>query len=108
MSRYAWKAHSVLSIKKEKPKLALAAQQINNKLRSGISHSLAPEFPNWFCDQIQEDPEEKAKRNIVRPSLRTRRAKHAACFPLALVAFPYVKWRSFVGAYLYCLARKLD
>jgi hypothetical protein len=63
---------------------------------------------NRFYDQIQEDPEEIAKRNNVRPSLRTRRPKRAACFPLALVAFPYVKWRSFVGPYLYCLARKLD
>jgi len=41
----------------------------------------------------------------VRPWLRARavqalgRAKHRACFPLALVAFPYVKWRSFVGPY---------
>ena len=42
--------------------LALAAQQINNRLRSGISHSLAPELPNWFRDEIQEDPEAKAKR----------------------------------------------
>ena len=104
----------MLSVKKEKPTLTHALQQINNKLRFGISRSLAPELPHWFRDEIQEGPEAKAKRNHVRPSLRTRamqalgRAKHRACFPLALVAFPYVKWCSFVGPYLDCLARKLD
>jgi hypothetical protein len=109
------KAHgfSVLSIKKEKPTLAVAAQQINNGLRSGISHSLAPELPSWFCDEIQEDPEAKAKRNNVRPSMRTRRAaagprETCGLFSLAFVELPYVKWRNFVDPYLYCLARKLD
>ena len=112
----ALRAHgfSVLSIKKEQPTLAHTAQQINNKLCSGISRSLAPELPHWFRDEIQEDPEEKAKRNGARPSLRTRavqmlgRAKHAACFPVALAALPYVKYRRLAGPYLYCLARKLD
>jgi hypothetical protein len=112
----ALKAHgfSVLSIKTEKPSLAYTAQQINNKLRSGISRSLAPDLPHWFRDEIQEDPERKARRNNVQPSLRTRvvqmlgRAKHAACFPMALAAIPYVRWGKFFGPYLYCLARKLD
>ena len=112
----AMKAHgfSVLSIKCETPTRAYIAQQINNKFRSGISRSLAPELPNWFRDEIQEDPEQKSKRNRVRPALRTRvvqllgRAKHAACFPIAVAAIPYVRWRRLVGPYLYCLARKLD
>jgi hypothetical protein len=51
--------------------VAHTAQQINNRLRSGISRSLAPESPRWFRDEIQEDPEEKLKQNGVRPSLRT-------------------------------------
>ncbi|HEY1423520.1 MAG TPA: hypothetical protein VGF20_08715 [Candidatus Acidoferrum sp.] len=56
----------------------------------------------------------RAQRNGVRPALRTRavrmlgRAKHAACFPIALAALPYVKYRRLAGPYLYCLARKLD
>jgi hypothetical protein len=52
--------------------MAHTTQQINNRLRSGISRSLAPELPHWFRNQIQEDPEEKVKRNGVRPWLRTR------------------------------------
>jgi SAM-dependent methyltransferase len=112
----AMKAHgfSVLSIECEKPTVAYTAQQINSRLRTGVSRTLAPELPNWFRDEIQEDPEKKAKRNGVRPSLRSRavkfvsRAKHAACFPIALAAIPYVRWRRFAGAYLYCLARRLD
>jgi len=36
------------------------------------------------------------------------RAKHAGCFPVALAALPYVKYRRLAGPYLYCLARKLD
>src|SRR5258708_32942500 len=105
---------SVLSIKKEQPTLAHIAQQINNKLRSGISRSLAPEMPRWFRDEIQEDQNEKVKRNGMRPSLSTRavqmlgRAKHGACFPVALAALPYVKYRRLAGPDLYCLGRKLD
>jgi 2-polyprenyl-3-methyl-5-hydroxy-6-metoxy-1,4-benzoquinol methylase len=112
----ALKAHgfSVLSIKKEKATLGYAAQQINNKLRLGISRRLAPDLPKWFRDQMQEDPEQLLQRNGSKPSRRTRavqmlgRAKHAACFPVALAAIPYVRWRRFVGPYLYCLARRLD
>jgi 2-polyprenyl-3-methyl-5-hydroxy-6-metoxy-1,4-benzoquinol methylase len=112
----AMKAHgfSVLSIKKEKPTIAYAAQQINNKLRSGISRTLAPDLPKWFRDDMQDDPEDLVKRYEARLSLRTRavqmlgRAKRAACFPIALAAIPYVRWRRFVGPYLYCLARRLD
>jgi hypothetical protein len=83
-------------------------------LRSGISRSSAPELPHRFHNEIQEDPEEKVKRNDVRSSLRTRavqmlwRANDAACFPVALAALPYVKYRRLAGAYWYCLARKLD
>jgi hypothetical protein len=77
-------------------------------------HSRRGPSPHWFRDEIQEDPEQKARRNGVRPSLRTRavqmlgRGKHAACFPIAFAAFPYVKYCRFVGPYLYCLARKSD
>ena len=105
---------SVLSIECETPTVAYTAQQINSRLRTGLSRTLAPELPNWFRDEMQEDPEQKAKRNGVRPSLRSRaveflgRAKHAACFPIALAATPYVRWRRFAGSYLYCLARRLD
>jgi SAM-dependent methyltransferase len=70
----AMKRHgfSVLSIKKEKPTLGYTAQQINNKWHTGVSRSLAPGLPHWFRDGIEEEPEQKARRNGVPPSLRTR------------------------------------
>ena len=112
----AMKAHgfSVLSIECETPTVAYTAKQINGRLRTRLSRTLAPEPPNWFRDEIQENPQQKTKRNGVRPSLRSRavqlldRAKHAACFPIALAATPYVRWRRLAGSYLYCLARRLD
>lgn len=105
---------SVMSLRQEQVSLSYAAQQINNKLRSGISRSLAPELPAWFRDEIQQDPDVKLRRDRRRPALRTRliqllgRLKHAACFPLAAAALPYVRYRAYAGPYLYCLARKLD
>jgi hypothetical protein len=42
----------VLSIQCETPTVAYTAAQIDNRLRTGISRSLAPELPNWFHDEI--------------------------------------------------------
>jgi len=42
----------MLSIRRETPTVAYTAAQINNRLRTGISRSLAPELPNWFRDEI--------------------------------------------------------
>lgn len=105
---------SVMSMKEEQPSLAYTAQQLNRRFRSGMLRSLAPGLPGAFRDEIQENPEGREGRNGAGPSLRTRiaqrivRGKYAACFPLAAVALPYVRWRRYVGPYLYCLARKLD
>jgi len=80
-----------------KSSVAYVAQQINGSLRSRVSRALAPELPGWFCDEIQESPEEL--HNAVGPSFRTflvqtlGRVQHAACFPLAAAAIPYVRWR---------------
>jgi 2-polyprenyl-3-methyl-5-hydroxy-6-metoxy-1,4-benzoquinol methylase len=112
----ALRAHgfSVVSMRTEKPGIRYVAAQVNSLIRTGVSRKIAPELPNWFRDEIQEDPEEKARRNGAKASLRARgvqilgRMKHAACFPVALAAMPYVKWRKLVGSYLYCLARRLD
>ena len=105
---------SVMSMKQERASVSYTAAQLNTMLRSGVSRSLAPELPAWFRDEIQEDLTVKEERNAAGLSRRTRlvqllgRMKHRAYFPLALAVFPYVRWRRFVGSYLYCLARKLD
>lgn len=112
----ALRAHgfSVMSMKQQRPSLSYTATQINSRLRSGLSRSLAPGLPAWFRDEIQENPETREQHTAVGVSFRTRavqalgRAKYAACFPLAVAAIPYVRWRRYVGPYLYCLARKLD
>jgi hypothetical protein len=81
-------------MRQEQPSVAYVARQINGKLRSGLSRSLAPELPVWSSDEIPADPETEELGNTVAPSFRTRvvqllgRAKHAACFPLAAAAIP--------------------
>jgi len=49
-----------------------------------------------------------------KPTTRQRamgvlgRIKSAACFPLAVAAYPYVRMRGHKGTYMYCLARLGD
>jgi hypothetical protein len=96
-----------------KTSVAYVAQQINGSLRSGVSRALAPELSGWFRDEIQESPENKELHNAVAPSFRTcvvqilGRAQHAACFPLAAAAIPYVRWRrDTLARTCICLARR--
>jgi hypothetical protein len=60
-------------------------------------------------------PAEQAEAVLqAKPTLRQRamrtlgRMKHAACFPLAVAALPYIRLRAYKGTYLYCLARLHD
>ena len=51
----------------------------------------------------------RAKRNVRHRVLHSLSwIKRAACFPLAVTAFPYVRMRGYKGTYLYCLARLRD
>ena len=102
----------ILSLREQSAGIAYTAQMLNIALRSGISSRVVPDLSPAFCEAIQQDSFEPLS-SAASSSLRFRiiqalaRAKFAACFPLALLAMPYVRWKGYRGAYLYCLARWL-
>ena len=102
----------VLSIREEPAGLAHTSQMINMALRTGISQPAEGEASTSFRDVIQMTPDQADSVLRAKPTTRQRvtqilgRIKYASCFPLAMVAYPYVRMRGFKGTYLYCLARK--
>lgn len=104
----------VLSVREQLAGVAHTAQMINMGLRTGMTRPLAGDAPASFRDVMQMGPEQAAAVLQARPAMRQRvlrglaRMKFAACFPLALAAFPYVRMRGYKGTYLYCLARLRD
>jgi hypothetical protein len=57
----------------------------------------------------QADAALRARRTVRQRMMQMLgRIKFAACFPLAVAAYPYVRMRGYKGTYLYCLARKRD
>ena len=104
----------VLSIREQPAGLAHIAQMINMVLRTGMARSKAGEPRASFRDVMQMTPDQAEAVLRAKPTTRQRametlgRIKHAACFPLAVAAFPYVHIRGYRGTYMYCLARKRD
>jgi hypothetical protein len=104
----------VLSIREQPAGIAHTAQMINMALRTGMSQPAAGEASGSFRDVIQMAHDQAEA--ILRAKATTRqrvmgvlgRIKSAACFPLAVAAYPYVRMRGYKGTYLYCLARKCD
>lgn len=101
----------VLTVREQPAGIRHTAQMINTALRTGVTRSADGEPSASFRDVMQMAPEDADKVLTSKPSPRQRilhtaaRAKYAACFPLALAAWPYVRMRGYRGAYLYCLAR---
>lgn len=102
----------VLSMKEQPAGIAHTAQMINMSLRTGATRSASAGTSGSFRDIMQMAPEQAAEALQVTPTMRQRgmavlaRMKRAACFPLAIGAFPYVRMRGLRGTYLYCMARK--
>jgi 2-polyprenyl-3-methyl-5-hydroxy-6-metoxy-1,4-benzoquinol methylase len=102
----------VLSIREQPAGIAHTAQMINMALRTGITQSAAGDTSTSFRDVIQMPPEQARASLMAKPTARQRliqalgRIKYAACFPLAVAAYPYVRLRGFKGTYLYCLAQR--
>jgi SAM-dependent methyltransferase len=67
-----------------------------------------------FRDLLQMTPEQASAVVNTAPSLRRRiirllgHAKRLACYPPAVLAYPYIRLRRKKGTYLYCLARRRD
>jgi 2-polyprenyl-3-methyl-5-hydroxy-6-metoxy-1,4-benzoquinol methylase len=104
----------VLSIREQPAGIVHTAQVINTALRTGISQGAAGAAWVSFRDVMQMAPDQAEAVLRAKPTTRQRvmdilgRIKYAACFPLAVAAYPYVRMRGLKGTYLYCLARKCD
>lgn len=104
----------VLSVHQQPAGIAHTAQMINMALRTGMSQAAAGEAPVSFRDVMQMTADQAAAALPAQPTMRQRamgvlgRIKFAACFPLAVAAYPYVRMRGYKGTYMYCLARKCD
>jgi len=104
----------VLSVREQPAGLRHTVQMINIALRTGMSQSAVGEASKSFRDVMQMAPDQAEAVLRSTPSARQRameilgRIKYAACFPLAMAAYPYVRLRGRKGTYLYCLARKRD
>jgi SAM-dependent methyltransferase len=102
----------VLSMKEQRADVSYTAQMINMAIRTGITQAGAQSESASFRDVMQMPVEEAAEKLKSRATPRHRimqmlgRMKHAACFPLAVAAIPYVRMRGYKGIYLYCLARQ--
>jgi len=104
----------VVSIREQGAGIAHTAQMINMAMRTGIAQSVAGEATASFRDLVQMTRDQAEAILRAKPTARQRamgvlgRIKSAACFPLAVVAYPYVRLREYKGTYMYCLARKRD
>ena len=104
----------VLSIREQPAGVVHTAQMINMALRTGVTQAKRGETSRSFRDVIQMEREQAEAALHAKPTIRQRvmealgRIKFAACFPLAVAAYPYIRMRGYKGTYLYCLARKRD
>jgi 2-polyprenyl-3-methyl-5-hydroxy-6-metoxy-1,4-benzoquinol methylase len=104
----------VLSVREQPAGVAHTAQMIHMALRTGMAQNAAAGAQTSFRDVMQMAPEQAEAALRAKPTARQRlmqllgRVKFAACFPLAVAAFPYVRLRGYKGTYLYCMARRRD
>jgi SAM-dependent methyltransferase len=104
----------VMSVREQPVGITHTAQMIHVALRTGMSRPKKGKTAASFRDVMQMTPEQADAVLRAKPTPRQRvmqslaRIKYAACFPLAVAAFPYVRMRDYKGTYLYCLARKRD
>ena len=104
----------ILSIREQPAGIAHTAGMIHLALRTGMTRRVSGEAPPSFREVMQMEPEQASAVLESKLTMRQRmvqvlgRIKYAACFPLAVAAFPYVRMRGYKGTYLYCLARRRD
>ena len=104
----------VLSVREEPASLHHTALMIDMALRTGMTQNGDAGNAASFRDVMQMPSGQAEAALRAKPAARTRvlqavgRIKRAACYPLALAALPYVRWRGLKGTYLYCLARLRD
>lgn len=104
----------ILTVTEQPAGVVHSAQMINMSLRTGLSRKATGKPFDSFRDVMQMAPEEAAMALHSKPTARQRtmqflgRLKHAACLPIAVAAYPYIRARGYKGTYLYLLARLLQ
>jgi SAM-dependent methyltransferase len=104
----------IVSMREQPARLTHIAQMINMSFRSGLSRSFGGQPVSSFQELIQMDAEQVLASGQPKPTIRQRmmhilaRIKYAACFPVAVAVYPYIRARGRKGTYLYCLARRKD
>jgi SAM-dependent methyltransferase len=103
----------IVSVREQPAGLSHTAQMINMSFRTGLSRSLGGSGPS-FQELIQMEEEQTSAKVESKPTMSQsmmqilRRVKYAACFPVAVAVYPYIRARGRKGTYLYCLARRRD
>jgi SAM-dependent methyltransferase len=101
----------ILSVREQPAGVVHTAQMINMSLRTGLSRFFRGEASRSFRDVIQMERDQAAAVLHAAPTVTQRilrvlaRIKYMACFPLAVVVYPYIWMRGCRGTYLYCLGR---
>ncbi len=104
----------ILTMREQPAGIAHTAQMFNMALRTGVTRRVTGEEDRSFRDLLPLTPEQAAAARDSAPSLRRRiihllgHAKRLACYPPAILAYPYIRSRWKKGTYLYCLARRRD
>jgi SAM-dependent methyltransferase len=107
-------AFEIVTMREQPAGIAHTAQMFNMALRTGMTRRIASGEDVSFRDLLQMTPEQASAARNTSPSLRRRiihllgHAKRLACYPPAVLAYPYIRLRQKKGAYLYCLARRPD
>ena len=104
----------VLSSKEQPAGIVHSAQMINIRLRTGVTRKATGDASTSFREVMQMPQHEAAAILHAEPTARQRvlqvlgRIKYAACFPMAIAAYPFVRMRGYRGTYLYFLARLIE
>lgn len=103
----------VLHMREQPADLRHTALMLNMATRTGLKSTTGIPTSS-FRDIMQMEPEAATAALQTKPTLRHRaleiaaNVKSLACFPLAAVAYPFVRARGLRGTYLYCLARRRE
>ena len=104
----------IISVRQQPVDFSYAVSMINVALRSGLTKKVTGSEDVFFLDVMQMDAAKAAAVIQAAPSARQRlmatlgKVKRGLCYPLAAAALPYLRFRGYKAAYLYCLAQKVE
>ncbi|HET7108874.1 MAG TPA: class I SAM-dependent methyltransferase [Candidatus Acidoferrum sp.] len=104
----------IITVRQQPVNLSYAVSMLNAALRTGLTKKVTGSEDVFFRDVMQMDAEHAAAVMQAAPTARQRlmatlgKVKRGLCYPLAAAALPYLRFRGYKAAYLYCLAQKVD